>query len=123
MPPAAVRTIRDQIFWQYAKLIAKSSGLEGQRGFPMSRFTQLRDGKIIWSSTIREWLRKHEKPDECIYCGAKGPLTFTAVTANNPANPSLLAVLSTIRHFFDIDESQARGPSARVRLSKIAVLM
>jgi hypothetical protein len=54
MPPAAVKTTRDQIFWQYAKLIAKSAGLEGQRGFQMSRFTQLRDGKIIWSSTIRE---------------------------------------------------------------------
>jgi hypothetical protein len=32
----------------------------------MSRFVQLRDGKIIWSSTIREWLREYEKPDECI---------------------------------------------------------
>ena len=29
-----------------------------------------------------------------------------------------VAVLSTTRHFFDIDESQARGPSARVRLSR-----
>ena len=75
MPPAAVKTIRDQIFWQYAKLIAKSAGLKGQRGFQMSRFLQLRDGKIIWSSTIREWLKEHEKPDECIYCGTKGPLT------------------------------------------------
>jgi hypothetical protein len=28
MPPAAVKTIRNQIFWQYAKLIAKSAGLE-----------------------------------------------------------------------------------------------
>jgi hypothetical protein len=52
-----------------------------------------------------------------------GPLTFTAVTTSYPATPSLLAVLSTIHHFFDIDESQARGPSARVRLSKIAGLM
>jgi 5-methylcytosine-specific restriction endonuclease McrA len=41
----------------------------------MSRFTQLRDGKIVWSSTIREWLREHEKPDECIYCGTKVSLT------------------------------------------------
>jgi hypothetical protein len=31
--------------------------------------------------------------------------------------------LSTIRHFFDIDESQARDPCARKRLSKIAGLM
>lgn len=51
------------------------AGLEGQRRFQMSRFIRLRDGKITWSSTIREWLREHEKPDECIYCGLKGPLT------------------------------------------------
>jgi hypothetical protein len=37
-------------------------------------------------------------------------------------NP-LLEVLSTIHHFFAIDESQARGPSVRVRLSKVAALM
>jgi hypothetical protein len=41
MPPPAVRTIRDQIFWQYAKLIAKSAGLEGQRAFPMKKFIQI----------------------------------------------------------------------------------
>jgi hypothetical protein len=56
MPPAAVKTIRDQIFWQYAILIAKSAGLEGQQGFQMSWFTRIRDKKIIWSSTIRKWL-------------------------------------------------------------------
>jgi hypothetical protein len=75
MPPAAVKTIGDLIFWQYAKLISKSAGLETQRAFQMSRFTKLRDGEIAWSSTIQEWLREHEKPDECIYCGTKGPLT------------------------------------------------
>ena len=76
MPPAAVKTIRDQIFWQYAKLIAKSAGLSNARAFQMSRFTKLRDGEIVWSSTIREWLHEHENPDSCIYCGAQGgPLT------------------------------------------------
>jgi hypothetical protein len=67
MPPAAVKTIRDQIFWQYAKLISKSAGLGGNRGFQMKKFIQLRDGKIVWSSTIWGWLKEHEKPEECIY--------------------------------------------------------
>ena len=40
-----------------------------------------------------------------------------------PCEPIPAGVLSTIRHFFDIDESQARDPSARVRLSKVAGLM
>lgn len=29
----------------------------------------------MWSSTLREWIREHEKPDECVYCGSKGRLT------------------------------------------------
>ncbi|MGB7787215.1 HNH endonuclease [Methanoregula sp.] len=89
MPPAAIRTIRDQIFWQYAKLIAKSAGLEGQRGFQMSRFVQLRDGKIIWSSTIREWVHEHEKADECIYCGIKGPLTTEHILPRSCGGPDI----------------------------------
>ena len=76
MPPAAVKTIRDQIFWQYAKMISKSAGLSNARAFQMDRFVKLRDNKIVWSSTIREWLHEHENPDACIYCGAEGgPLT------------------------------------------------
>ena len=89
MPPAAVKTICDQIFWQYAKLIAKSAGFEGQRAFQMSRFTQLRNGRIIWSSTIREWLREHEKPDECIYCGVKGPLTTEHILPRSCGGPDI----------------------------------
>jgi len=75
MPPPAVKTIRDEIFWQYAKLISKSAGLGSQRAFQMKKFTELRDGTIQWSSSIREWIREHENPDECIYCGAKAELT------------------------------------------------
>jgi len=62
-------------------------------------------------------------PQACAGSFSLCPLNFTAVTAGYPANPSLPAVLSTIRHFFDIDESQAWDPFARVRLSKVAGLM
>jgi len=55
----------------------------------MSRFTQLRDGAIIWSSTIREWLREHEKPDECIYCGANGPLTTEHILPRSCGGPDI----------------------------------
>jgi hypothetical protein len=47
-------------------------------------------------------------------------------SSNLPASSQasdVVTVLSVIRHFFDIDESQAWGPSARVRLSKTAGLM
>ena len=47
MPPPAVKTIKDAIFWQYAKLISKSAGFGiNQRAFQMNRFIALRDGKI-----------------------------------------------------------------------------
>jgi hypothetical protein len=89
MPPAAVKNIRDQIFWQYAKLIAKSAGLSGQRAFQMNRFVQLRDGKIVWSSTIREWLHEHEKPNVCIYCEAPGPLSTEHILPRSRGGPDI----------------------------------
>jgi len=91
MPPSVVKTIRDEIFWQYAKLISKSAGFGiNQRAFQMNRFIALRDGKIKWSSTIREWVREHEKPNECIYCGSKDDLTVEHILprcCGGPDNP------------------------------------
>jgi hypothetical protein len=77
MPPKNIKTIRDLIFWQYAKLISKSAGFGiNQRAFQMERFIALRNGEINWSSTVREWLKEKEKPNECIYCGSKDSLTI-----------------------------------------------
>ena len=77
MPPSAVRTLRDLVFWQYAKIISESAGF-GKRsyGFVMNRFKKLQSGEIEWSSSIREWIRERETPDRCIYCGAKKKLTI-----------------------------------------------
>ncbi|MCX6778406.1 MAG: HNH endonuclease [Candidatus Micrarchaeota archaeon] len=76
MPPSAVKSIRDLIFWQYAKLISKSAGFGiNARAFQMSTFKKLQSGEMVWSTTIREYLREQEKPGVCIYCGAKTGLT------------------------------------------------
>jgi hypothetical protein len=76
MPPSAVRTLGDLIFWQYAKIISKSAGF-GKRsyGFIMNRYKKLQSGEIEWSSSIREWIHERQTPDRCIYCGQKGQLT------------------------------------------------
>jgi len=80
MPPAAVKSIQDLIFWQYAKIIAESSGMgKGNYRFVMDRFKKLVSGEITWSTSIREYVKEREKPDECIYCGAKGGLTLDHV--------------------------------------------
>jgi hypothetical protein len=90
MPPGAVRTIKDEIFWQYAKLISKSAGFGmGQRAFQMSRFIALRDGRIMWSTAVREWVREHENPDACIYCGSRANLTVEHILPRCCGGPDI----------------------------------
>jgi len=77
MPPAAVKSIQDLIFWQYAKIISESAGAGKKNyAFVMDRFNKLRSGEICWSTSIREYVKEREKPNECIYCGTKSELTL-----------------------------------------------
>ena len=72
MPPKAIKSIRDLIFWQYAKIISQSAGFgKGNYGFIMNRFKKLKSGDITWSSSIREWIRENEQRDVCNYCGKR----------------------------------------------------
>lgn len=54
MPPRAIKTVGDMIYWQYAKIIADSAGF-GKRHwrFVMSRFKKFRQGEIF-RNEIRE---------------------------------------------------------------------
>ncbi len=55
MPPAAVKTIRDLIYYQYAKVIAGSAGTGKENyAFIMDRFQKLRAGEIEMSDVLRE---------------------------------------------------------------------
>jgi hypothetical protein len=75
MPPAYVSTIREEIFYEYAKLISRSAYKSLQRGFITDRFKKLRDGEISISGTIREWEREQELPKECVFCRLPSDLT------------------------------------------------
>jgi hypothetical protein len=75
MPPPYVRTIREEILYEYAKLISRSAYTTLQRGFITERFKKLRDGEITISGTIREWEREQELPKQCVYCGSATELT------------------------------------------------
>jgi len=75
MPPAYVKTIREEIFYEYAKLISRSAYGTLQRGFITERFKKLRDGGITISATMREWEREQELPKNCVYCGSQVDLT------------------------------------------------
>lgn len=70
MPPSAVKTIKDLIFWQYSKIIADSAGVGKKNyGFVMDRFKKLQNGEIEWSTAIREYVKENESENRCIYCG------------------------------------------------------
>jgi hypothetical protein len=75
VPPAYVRTIREEIFYEYAKLISRSAYKSLERGFITDRFKKLRDGEITISGTMREWEREQEFPKNCVYCGSTIDLT------------------------------------------------
>ena len=69
--------MKDLIYWQYAKIISNSAGAgKTNYGFIMDRFKKLQSGDIQWSSSIREYVKEHEKPNQCVYCGTGGSLTL-----------------------------------------------
>jgi hypothetical protein len=75
MPPPYVKTIREEIYYEYAKLISRSAYSSLQRGFITDRFKKLRDGEITISGTMREWEREQELPKICVYCASKENLS------------------------------------------------
>ena len=70
MPPSYVRTIEDEIFYEYAKLISRSAMGQINYRFVSDRFKALKSGAITMSDTIREWQREQELEKACVYCGA-----------------------------------------------------
>jgi len=71
MPPKYVKTIGEEIFYEYGKLISRSA-FNGtiQYGFVMNKLKELKSGAITMSGTIREWQREQELPKECVFCGS-----------------------------------------------------
>ena len=75
MPPKYVTTVRQLIYWQYAQLIAKAAGFEGNYGFIVSRYKKLNAGEMTWSSSVRDYEKEMEKGEVCVYCGATTTLS------------------------------------------------
>jgi 5-methylcytosine-specific restriction endonuclease McrA len=82
MPDRDVKTIRDLIFYQYAKIIARRAfaAQDGKAakaqhyGFIKKTFKELKDGTKSWSEITREDWQFVESDRKCIYCGAEGDL-------------------------------------------------
>ncbi|MFX1261084.1 MAG: HNH endonuclease [Promethearchaeota archaeon] len=90
MPPSAVKTIRDLLYWQYSKIISSSAGFgKKQFGFIMSRFKKLQSGEIEWSGSIQEYIHEREMPNQCIYCGANEDLSYDHLVPQSRSGPDI----------------------------------
>jgi hypothetical protein len=70
MPPKYVKTIREEIYYEYAKLMSRRAYVgKLDRGFITNRFKDLRDGHMTISGTIKDWEAEHKLPVECVFCG------------------------------------------------------
>ena len=82
MPDRNVKTIRDLIFYQYAKIIAKRAfdSIDGKMakqnhyGFVGKTFLELKSCIKSWSNIIREDWQFVGSQKQCIYCGAKNDI-------------------------------------------------
>ncbi len=70
MPPKYVRTVGDEIFYEYAKLISRAAKGRIDYGFVTDRFKALRSREIRMSDTISEWYMERRLEDACVYCGS-----------------------------------------------------
>lgn len=71
MPPGYVKTIEEEIFYEYAKLISRVV-YKGQLqfGFITNRFKDFKSGKANMSGTVREWEKEQVLPKACVFCGS-----------------------------------------------------
>jgi hypothetical protein len=83
MPPGYVKTIWEEIYYEYAKLISRSAYKKIVYPFVADRFKKLRDGQITISGTIREWEREQELPRECVFCGSRENLSTDHLIPKN----------------------------------------
>ncbi len=91
-PPAAVKTVRELIYWEYAKLIAKGAGFEGNYGFIMSRFQKLKRGEMQWSDVSREdRLMVERGKGRCTYCESPGDLSWDHLIPVSKGGPNIIS--------------------------------
>lgn len=70
MPHASVKTIRELIYWEYAKLISGSTvGDRKNYGFVMHAYKKLKNNNIKPAQILKENKMLVELKEECAYCG------------------------------------------------------
>lgn len=97
MPPKYVTTVRQLIYWEYARLIARAAGFEGNYGFIVSRYKKLVSGEMVWSSSVRDYEKELKKGRVCVYCGATTGLSTDHIIPASRAgiDPRIVALLDS----------------------------
>lgn len=97
MPPKYVTTVRQLIYWEYAKLIARAAGFENNYGFIVSRYKKLLSGEMTWSSSVRDYEKELEKGRICVYCGATTGLSIDHIIPVSRAgvDPRIVKLLNS----------------------------
>lgn len=80
MPDRDVKNLRQLIWYQYAKIIARSVlGPDAKKegyGLIKTKFRALCSGTITWSDITRDDKQLVEAPKQCFYCGAQTDLVW-----------------------------------------------
>ncbi|MEM3159439.1 MAG: HNH endonuclease, partial [Nitrososphaera sp.] len=92
MPPRNVRTIRDLIYWEYAKLIAGSAvGDRKNYGFIMHTYNNLKTKKLHPSTILRENQKLvKEASNICSYCGFNQDLQWEHIIPKSRGGPDTI---------------------------------
>ncbi len=106
MPDREVKTVRDVIYFQYAKLIARSSfgcknGDEAKKkdyGFIKLKFRELQSGAINWSDILREDKQFAESEKKCVYCGSEENLQWEHIVPKSLKIKSECGNCGVIQH-------------------------
>jgi len=70
LPPKNVKTVRELVYWEYAKLISGSAvGDRKNYGFVMHTFKKLKENQLHPSAILKENKKLVEESGKCAYCG------------------------------------------------------
>ena len=94
MPPPAVKTVRELIFYQYAKIIASSAGFSKSKNrgayykFLMDRMLKLSSGEIKMSAILREMkMQMTARSNCCEHCGSAADLSWDHIIPKSRGGP------------------------------------